>query len=268
MTNRRTRRPSEPSQTPRTFGYCRVSTTQQADEGHSLADQQSRIVGYCQANGLPAPTEIFVDAGTSGTTSLEKREAGARLLAAVERGDHIIVTKGDRLFRSAKNALNITEDLREQGVSLHLMDMGGEVLNSSISRVIFGVMMMFATLEAERIGERTRSVKEHQRQQGLYVGGTLPFGYVRKGRRVVASPAGGDVLPTHCGHPPRAGHHDFTQHGLQDCGGQEEARPLGRVRVRHADAKYRQTSVRESNLEASACASLARPVTLSAFFGR
>jgi DNA invertase Pin-like site-specific DNA recombinase len=193
MTNRRTRKPSEPSQTPRTFGYCRVSTTQQADEGHSLADQQSRIVGYCQANGLPAPTEIFVDAGTSGTTSLEKREAGARLLAAVERGDHIIVTKGDRLFRSAKNALNITDDLREKGVSLHLMDMGGEVLNSSISRVIFGVMMMFATLEAERIGERTRSVKEHQRQQGLYVGGTLPFGYVRKGRRVVASPATADT---------------------------------------------------------------------------
>ena len=131
----------------------------------------------------------FVDAGTSGTTSLEKRDAGARLLAAVERGDHIIVTKGDRLFRSAKNALNITDDLREKGVSLHLMDMGGEVLNSSISRVIFGVMMMFATLEAERIGERTRSVKEHQRQQGLYVGGTLPFGYARKGRRVVANPA-------------------------------------------------------------------------------
>ena len=45
-----------------------------------------------------------------------------------------------------------------------------------------------ATLEAERIGERTRSVKEHQRQHGLYVGGTLPFGYVRKGQRIVANP--------------------------------------------------------------------------------
>ena len=153
MTTRKPRQ-AEPSETPRTFGYCRVSTTQQATEGMSLADQQSRIVGYCQANGLPAPTEVFVDAGTSGTTSLEKREHGAALLAAVRSGDHIIVTKGDRLFRSAKNALNIADDLRRRGVSLHLMDTGGEVLNSSISRVIFGVMMMFATLEAERIGEQ------------------------------------------------------------------------------------------------------------------
>ena len=164
---------------PRTFGYARVSTTQQVETGHSLADQHHRINGYCQANGLPAPTEIFVDAATSGTTSLEKREAGAKLLAAVSKGDSIIVTKGDRLFRSAKNALNISEELRDKGVHLHLMDMGGEVLSSSISRVIFGVMMMFATLEADRIGERTRSVKEHLRNQGRWVGGLVPFGYVK-----------------------------------------------------------------------------------------
>ena len=188
MTTRKPRQ-AEPSETPRTFGYCRVSTTQQATEGMSLADQQSRIVGYCQANGLPAPTEMFVDAGTSGTTSLEKREHGAALLAAVRSGDHIIVTKGDRLFRSAKNALNIADDLRRRGVSLHLMDTGGEVLNSSISRVIFGVMMMFATLEAERIGERTRSVKEYQRSQGRYVGGQVPAGFTREGDQLVRNDA-------------------------------------------------------------------------------
>ena len=192
MTTRKPRQ-AEPSETPRTFGYCRVSTRQQANEGHSLADQQQRIGGYCQANGLPVPTDYFVDAATSGTISLQKREQGARLLGELRRGDHIVVTKGDRLFRSAKNALEIAELLRDKGVCLHLMDMGGEVLNSSISRVIFGVMMMFATLEAERIGERTRSVKEHQRQQGLYVGGTLPFGYVRNGQRIVANPEAADT---------------------------------------------------------------------------
>lgn len=164
----------------RTFGYCRVSTRQQADEGFSLADQQSRIQGYCQANGLPATTDVFVDAATSGTLSLQKREQGKLLLDTVRKGDHIIVTKGDRLFRSAKNALEVAERLREQGVALHLMDMGGEVLNSSISRVIFGVMMMFATLEAERIGERTASVKEHLRKQGRFVGGLVPVGYEKR----------------------------------------------------------------------------------------
>lgn len=163
----------------RTFGYCRVSTRQQANEGHSLADQRQRVAGYCQAHGLPAPTDYFVDAATSGTVNLQKREQGARLLAELRKGDHIVVTKGDRLFRSAKNALEIAELLRDKGVCLHLMDMGGEVLNSSVSRLVFGILMMVANMESERIGERTASVKEHLRAQGRFVGGAVPFGYAK-----------------------------------------------------------------------------------------
>ena len=144
-----------------------------------MADQRQRIAGYCQANGLPVPTDFFVDAATSGTVNLQKREQGARLLGELQRGDHIVVTKGDRLFRSAKNALEIAELLREKGVCLHLMDMGGEVLNSSVSRLVFGILMMVANMESERIGERTASVKEHLRAQGRFVGGAVPFGYAK-----------------------------------------------------------------------------------------
>ncbi len=176
MVRRKISHAPDASQT-RTFGYCRVSTRQQATEGHSLEDQESRITGYCQANGLPAPTKFFVDAAISGTKSLQRRENGRRLLDAIRKGDHIIVTKGDRLFRSAKNALEIAELLQKQGVALHLMDMGGEVLNSSVSRLLFGILMMVANMEAERIGERTASVKEHLRNQGRFVGGLTPVGY-------------------------------------------------------------------------------------------
>ena len=165
--------------TARTWGYCRVSTAQQANEGFSLPDQQSRIAGYCQAHGLPVPSDYFIDPGTSGTVSLQKREAGARMLSQLQQGDHIIVTKGDRLFRSAKNALEIAELLRDKGVELHLMDMGGPVLNSSVSRLVFGILMMVANMESERIGERVASVKEHLREQGRYLGGAVAVGYTK-----------------------------------------------------------------------------------------
>jgi putative DNA-invertase from lambdoid prophage Rac len=163
----------------RAFGYCRVSTNAQATEGHSLPDQKSRIAGYCQAHGLPAPTQFFVDPGISGTVSLQRREAGARMLSEIRKGDHIIVTRGDRLFRSAKNALEIAEMLRDEGVELHLMDMGGPVLHSSVSRLVFGILMMVANMESERIGERVASVKDHLRKQGRYLGGALAVGYSR-----------------------------------------------------------------------------------------
>lgn len=184
-----TRRKPTVSNESRVWGYCRVSTLAQANEGFSLDDQKSRIAGYCQANALPAPTEFFVDAATSGTVSLQKREYGLRMLECVRRGDHIVVTRGDRLFRSAKNALEVAETLREKGVELHLMDMGGPVLNSSVSRLVFGILMMVANMESERIGERTASVKEHLRKQGRFVGGLLPVGYQKTpdGRLVMKS---------------------------------------------------------------------------------
>lgn len=174
-----TRRKPATSTDSRVWGYCRVSTRAQANEGFSLDDQHSRIAGYCQANALPSPTQFFVDAATSGTVSLQKREHGQAMLQIVRRGDHIVVTRGDRLFRSAKNALEVAEMLRDKGVELHLMDMGGPVLNSSVSRLVFGILMMVANMESERIGERTASVKEHLRKQGRFVGGLLPVGYKR-----------------------------------------------------------------------------------------
>lgn len=175
----RRKRASEDTEQPRVFGYCRVSTNHQATEGHSLPDQKSRIAGYCQAHALPAPADFFIDPGISGTVSLQKRDAGTRMLSELRKGDHIIVTRGDRLFRSAKNALEIAELLRDKGVELHLMDMGGPVLHSSVSRLVFGILMMVANMESERIGERVASVKDHLRKQGKYLGGAMAVGFTK-----------------------------------------------------------------------------------------
>ena len=59
------------------------------------------------------------------------------------------------------------------------MDMGGPVLNSSVSRLVFGILMMVANMESERIGERVASVKEHLRKQGRYLGGAVAAGYTK-----------------------------------------------------------------------------------------
>ena len=186
MVRRKKAAVNEQASQPRTWGYSRVSTRQQADVGHSLEDQKVRIAAYATANNLPLPTEIFIDAATSGTVGLQRREAGKRMLEVAQRGDHIIVTKGDRLFRSAKNALEIAELLRARGIALHCQDLGGEILNSPTSRLMFGMMMLFATIEAERIGERTASVKETQTALGFYIGGKVPVGFERSadGRRI------------------------------------------------------------------------------------
>ena len=67
----------------RVFGYCRVSTTEQADEGSSLASQRQQIAGYAMMKGW-AVAEFFVDAAVSGSVPMADRPEGQRLLAMIE----------------------------------------------------------------------------------------------------------------------------------------------------------------------------------------
>jgi len=52
------------------FGYCRVSTTRQVDEGESLDVQQRQLQDYAHMHGL-ALSEIAVEKGVSGSVPVE-----------------------------------------------------------------------------------------------------------------------------------------------------------------------------------------------------
>jgi len=88
------------------YGYTRVSTDRQADEGESLGAQQRVIEGYAMMLGLTLD-EIFVERGVSGSKPPRDRPEGSRLLAALELGDVLITPKLDRMFRSALDALHV-----------------------------------------------------------------------------------------------------------------------------------------------------------------
>jgi len=101
---------------------------------------------------------------------------------AIERGviDAGIVTpKLDRMFRSSLDALDNLAKLKELGVSLHMIDLGGDVTGNGISKLVFTILSAVAEAERDRIRERVRDVKKDQRQRGRYLGGIAPFGWRR-----------------------------------------------------------------------------------------
>src|SRR3954470_15936337 len=101
------------------YGYCRVSTVRQAEEGESLDVQRRTIAGYALMHGLTVD-RTFVERGVSGSKPLADRPEGAALLAAIQPGDVIITAKLDRMFRSALDALGVLADLKKRGVALHM----------------------------------------------------------------------------------------------------------------------------------------------------
>jgi DNA invertase Pin-like site-specific DNA recombinase len=158
------------------YAYARVSTERQVDEGASLDEQIRRIEGRALEQGWQI-AEVFVERGVSGSVPLGDRPEGARLLAALQPGNIVIAAKLDRMFRSALDALGVIRDFQRQRISLWLLDLGGDVSGDGIARLVLTILAAIAEFERERIGERIRDAKRHQRRTGQYLGGDRPFGW-------------------------------------------------------------------------------------------
>jgi putative DNA-invertase from lambdoid prophage Rac len=157
------------------YGYCRVSTMKQANEGESLDVQRRQIEGYAHMHALTL-AGVLVEEGVSGSVPVEERPLGGPLFAKLQRGDIVIAAKLDRLFRSALDALKVVESLKTRGVKLHLLDLGGDIAGNGLSKLFLTIAAAFAEAERDRIRERIGQVKADQKAHGRYLGGKVPFG--------------------------------------------------------------------------------------------
>jgi DNA invertase Pin-like site-specific DNA recombinase len=140
--------------------------------------------------GYNIPTEnLITEKGVSGSLEFEKRPEGSKLFASLERGDVLIFSKLDRAFRNTRNALNTLHELKQRGVSVHFIDLGGDVTNDGIGSVIFTILSAFATFERERIATRIREVKQVQKTEGKFLGGFTRFGFTVVGEKLEKDPA-------------------------------------------------------------------------------
>ena len=137
------------------YGYMRVSTIKQQLHGNSLEEQQQALAA--------AGTEKFFKDTYTGTTT--DRPAFNELCATVQPGDTIIATKLDRYARTVIEGLQITQQLLDRGVTVHLLDMG-IIDNSLTGQMLLTIMLAFSEFERNKIYERT--------QQGKAIARTKP----------------------------------------------------------------------------------------------
>jgi DNA invertase Pin-like site-specific DNA recombinase len=160
------------------YGYLRVSTLTQAKEGESLEAQRLQVTSYAVSKGLQLAEEnVFVEAGVSGGSEFQERAEGSKLFQVLAKGDMVVFPKLDRAFRNTRNALNVLHDLKARGVSVHFIDLGGDVTGNGVGAIVFTILSAFATFERERIAARIREVKQLKKAQGKFTGGKRAFGY-------------------------------------------------------------------------------------------
>jgi DNA invertase Pin-like site-specific DNA recombinase len=160
--------------------YARVSTIEQAKDGTtSIQEQLRKGKAIADLRGAkPFDVVTFTDEGVSGTVWLKKRPAGREMIETAKKGDIIVASKMDRLFRSASDALNTAEELKDNGIDLILVDMGTQpVTENGTAKMFFGMLALVAEFERGRISERMEDGRRGKRARNGHLGGVAPYGY-------------------------------------------------------------------------------------------
>jgi site-specific DNA recombinase len=167
------------------LGYIRVSTEDQAREGVSLDNQESKIKSYASLNDLEL-TEVIRDEGISGK-SLD-REGMTRLLDLVDSGrvDAVIVYKLDRLSRKTIDTLNLIEMFEGNGVAFHSISEKVDT-KSATGRFFLTIISAFAQMERDLMAERTKDALSHKKEKGEWCG-RVPYGFKIEDNRLVEDP--------------------------------------------------------------------------------
>ena len=123
------------------YGYTRVSTIEQA-EGTSLAEQSRRVEGVALLRDIDV-TEVFTDAGVSGSKPLRLRPAGKAMLSVLQPGDVVVVSKLDRFARNAADALTMAETFKAKGIDHVTTEGTGHFLQEEKGELVAGEMIKF-----------------------------------------------------------------------------------------------------------------------------
>jgi len=126
----------------RLFGYGRVSTSKQC------LDIQIKTL---RDSGVEE-RRIFTDKATGSNTD---REGLNLLRMKVEKGDHILVTKLDRLGRNTKEMIELVEEFNDLGVTIEFIQDGINTAGA-MGKMVMTILSAVAEAERARILERTR----------------------------------------------------------------------------------------------------------------
>ena len=171
---------------------CAIYTRKSSEEGleltfNSLHAQREACEAYVisqRSAGWVPVRDRYDDGGISGGTL--ERPALRRLLADVEEEfiDIIVTYKIDRLSRSLLDFSKLVEVFDRNGVTFVAVTQSFNT-TTSMGRLTLNILLSFAQFEREVTAERIRDKVKASRMKGIFMGGTPPYGYHVKDRKLL-----------------------------------------------------------------------------------
>lgn len=158
----------------RIAGYVRVSHDEQKKYGYSVQAQIERILRYAEETGSQL-VEIYVDEGFTATKM--KRPDLLRMLDNLDTFDILVFTRLDRFSRNVLQANKMVEIMEEYNVAIKSIEEEDIDTSTADGKFNFNLRVSLAQREAEKAGERIRSIFEFKIKNGQPISGNQPFGY-------------------------------------------------------------------------------------------
>lgn len=172
-----------PTRTPIAYGYARVSHINSLNKGDSLPSQQQRIQTYydTQLKGEGVEWGGVRNDGTNISAyrvMFSVRPAGRELMALLKPGDHLILDKVDRIWRSLPDFIRLMEKLDNLGVTVHIVNFLGSSIrnNTSMGEFTLKLFVLMAELESAIKAERIQEAIAVARRKGQRTGVAIPAG--------------------------------------------------------------------------------------------
>jgi DNA invertase Pin-like site-specific DNA recombinase len=180
------------------YSYCRTSeleaSLEQDELDAILEPEMLAIHSYCLLQSW-FMTETLKDSNCNWNHEFSRRESGKRLMSLLQPGDVLLCSKLERICSSSHEVIKLVQKLQEKSVALHIVELGGDITDANLSVNFAAVTELFSALEKRKSAERIKGVKQRQRKQGRYLGGSRPFGYmIHENGRLIENPMEQRVL--------------------------------------------------------------------------
>lgn len=159
---------------PQAIIYTRFSPRRNADESESCETQEAICREHAAKNGWPVRA-VYADENLSGSDA--DRPGLRDAIAALQRGDILLVYKRDRLARDVMIAELTRRQVAAAGASIVAVsgDIGGDDADPTVI-FVRQIMDAVAELERKQIGARTRDAMRQLQRNGRRMGRWAPYG--------------------------------------------------------------------------------------------
>ena len=156
------------------YSYLVVNKRGRVDDLESLEEQERKVAQYAAAHSMLI-AEWFRERNISRYQPFDKRSVGAELFKKLRSGDTVLFSTFGSFVTSPAEALKLVPPLIDKKISLHFLDLGGDVFKEHCQLLI----KIFEAFRKEALSVRAlrgQSTRKDGDPSG-YKGGVPPYGF-------------------------------------------------------------------------------------------